>query len=186
MAHEIEAKVRVSDEAATLRAIAAAGAVPRGEWLESDAFFDHPDGRLRQGDSALRLRRRQALDDVARSRLASGTAAALTYKGPRQPGRMKVREEIEVAVPDPDAMVAILLRLGYRQTFDYEKRRRTWRLEGAEVTLDDVPRLGRFVEVEAASEADVDRLLDRLGFAGARRLTTSYLAMLAALGDPGQ
>lgn len=178
MASEIEAKVRVGDEAAVLRAIAAAGAEPRGAWIETDAFFDHPDERLRKGDSALRLRRRRPLDEVARSASASGPAAVLTYKGPRVAGRMKVREELEVAVPDAEAMEGILRRLGYQQTFCYQKRRRKWRLEGAEVTLDEVPRLGMFVEVEAASEDEVDRLLDGLGFAGVERLTTSYLAML--------
>lgn len=178
MANEIEAKVPVTDPAAVLQAIAAAGAEPRGSWIETDAFFDHPDQRLRKSDSALRLRRRQPLDDLAHAACAAGPTALLTYKGPRVAGRMKVREELEVALPDPEAMEGILLRLGYQQTFCYQKQRRTWRLEGAEVTFDQVPHLGTFVEVEAVTEDQVDRLLDRLGFADVERLTTSYLAML--------
>lgn len=175
MADEIEAKVRVTDAAAFEQALRALGAEYRGDWIETDTFFDHPDERLTQHDTALRLRLRRPRDAAAR---ATGPSVLLTYKGPRKAGRMKVREEHQVAVPDPDAMAEILRNLDYSKRFCYEKRRRTWALQGAEVTLDDIPHLGTFAEVEAPTEADVDRLLDALGFTGAPRITASYMQML--------
>lgn len=176
MAYEIEAKVRAGDVAALERRLEALGAEYRGAWLETDTFLDHPDGRLTEHDSALRLRHARPLDDAAS---ATGASALLTYKGPREKGRMKIRVEHQVAVPDPAEMVEILRGLAYRETFCYEKRRRKWRLEGAEVTVDEIPHLGTFVEVEAAGEAEVDRLLDALGFAGSPRITDSYMQMLS-------
>lgn len=181
MASEIEAKVRAADPSALERALEKLGAEDRGTWLETDSFLDHPDERLRRHDTALRLRWLRPLDRAAS---AIGASALLTYKGPREAGRVKIREEHQVAVPDPDAMVEILHGLGYVGTFCYEKRRHRWQLQGAEVTFDEVPRLGTFVEVEAANEDEVDRLLDALGFPGAERITTTYLEMLREkLGD---
>jgi len=182
MASEIEAKVRVTDAAALRRALESAGAAYRGAWVESDAFFDHPDERLRKHDTALRLRHRRPVDAPAQGLAAetgtAGGSALLTYKGPRKASHLKVREEHQVTVPDSEAMADILRGLGYRQTFCYEKRRCIWHLAGSEVTLDEIPVVGTFCEVEAGDEATVDRLLDALGFADAERLTDSYLHML--------
>jgi len=182
MASEIEAKVRVTDAAALGQALESAGAEYCGAWIETDAFFDHPDERLRKHDTALRLRLRRPADPTAHALVAQagepGGSALLTYKGPRRKSHLKVREEHQVSVPDSEAMADVLGGLGYRRTFCYDKRRRIWRLAGSEVTLDEIPVIGTFCEVEAADEASVDRLLDALGFAGARRLTDSYLGML--------
>jgi predicted adenylyl cyclase CyaB len=175
MGQEIEAKVRVSDAAAVERAVAALGAEYGGAWVEVDAFFEHPDRRLLDGDSALRMRISQPLDETAR-RLQR--AAMLTYKGPREPGRLKVRAEHQVNVPDPAAMREILRGLDYSEAFSYEKRRRRWRFEDAEITLDELPLLGFFVEVEAPDETRIDGLLDRLGLGDRDVLTTSYVQML--------
>lgn len=186
--NEIEAKVRVDDARALLRAIEASGAEYAGAWIERDAYFDHPDQRLRENDSALRLRERRPLDEAARALLASGgqggEAAVLTYKGPLQSGRLKVRQEHEVSVPEPKAMERLLGGLQYRRMLCYEKRRRKWRLEGVEITLDEIPEVGTFAEVEGPSEADVDRVLARLGLADEACITKSYLRMVTeALGD---
>ena len=175
MGKEIEAKVRVSDAAAVERAVAALGAEYGGAWVEVDAFFDHPDRRLLEGDSALRMRISQPLDETARR---IQRAALLTYKGPREAGRLKVRAEHQVDVPDPAAMREILRGLDYSEAFSYEKRRRRWRLEGAEITLDELPLLGFFVEVEAPEEGQVEKLIVRLGLGDREVLTTSYVHML--------
>jgi adenylate cyclase class 2 len=175
MGSEIEAKVRITDAPALRRALEKLGAEYRGAWLETDTFFDHPERRLMEHDSALRLRRRRPLDDVAGQ---IGASSLLTYKGPRRAGRMKVRTEHQVEVPDPVAMSDILCGLDYRETFTFEKRRRVWRVQCAEVTLDEVPRLGTFAEVEAAREDEVVRLLDALGLGRAEATTDSYVQML--------
>jgi adenylate cyclase class 2 len=175
MGTEIEAKVRISDVAALERSVAALGAEYGGAWVEVDAFFDHPDRRLMEGDSALRLRISQPLDERAHQ---IQKTAMLTYKGPREPGRLKVRPEHQVDIPDPAAMREILRGLDYSEAFSYEKRRRKWRIEGAEITIDELPLLGFFVEVEAPDEARIDGLLGRLGLGNGEILTTSYVRLL--------
>jgi predicted adenylyl cyclase CyaB len=117
----------------------------------------------------------QPLDDPARQARRS---VVLAYKGPRRESRLKVREEHQVDIPDPQAMIEILRGLHYSESFSYEKRRKRWRLEGAEITIDELPLLGFFMEVEAADEDTVERLLDRLGFQRAGHITTSYLHLL--------
>jgi adenylate cyclase, class 2 len=175
MAEEIEAKIRITEPRPVEQALEAAGAEPGGAWIETDTFFDRPDERLFRKDSALRLRRAQPVDDVAR---ASGESSLLTYKGARVEGRLKIREEHQVNVPDPSGMQLILESLGYEQRFCYQKRRRKWRLSGAEITIDEIPHVGQFVEVEAPSEAAVEELIDRLGLSRSEMTTKSYLSMV--------
>ena len=181
MATEIEAKVRIDDPAAVEQACRKVAAVYGGAWRQSDRFFDHPDHRLLDKDSALRMRDETPLDETARK---VGRQAFLTYKGPRRRGRTKVRAEYEVEVADPQMMATILAQLDYTETFSYEKRRRKWRLGEVEVTLDEVPQLGFFVEVEAPEEDRVEQTFERLGLGDRRPITDSYLQMLAEkLGD---
>jgi len=175
MGTEIEAKVRIADVATVERAIAALGAEYEGAWTEVDAFFDHSDHRLLESDSALRMRISQPLDEAARR---VQKAPMLTYKGPREPGHLKVRPEHQVDIPDPAAMRDILRGLDYTEAFSYEKRRRKWRIEGAEITIDELPLLGFFVEVEAPEEAQVEELIGRLGLGKGEMLTISYARML--------
>ena len=181
MAMEIEAKVHIDDPSAVEQSCRKLEAVYGGAWRQSDRFFDHPDHRLLENDSALRMRNEAPLDEAARK---VGQRAFLTYKGPRRTGRTKMRAEYEVEVADPEMMATILGQLDYTEAFSYEKRRRKWRLGDAEVTLDEVPHLGLFVEVEGPDEAQVEQTFDRLGLGDRQRITDSYLQMLTKkLGD---
>ncbi|MBN2584355.1 MAG: class IV adenylate cyclase [Planctomycetes bacterium] len=180
MSTEIEAKVRIDDAAAIDRRCRDLGAVYGGQWRQLDRFFDHPDRRLLESDSALRMRTDEPLDDTAQK---IGRRVLLTYKGPRRVGRTKVRTEYEVEVADPETMTRILGKLDYIETFSYEKRRRTWRLGAAEVTLDEVPDLGLFVEAEAPDEETVEETFERLGLGPLPRITDSYVRMLFARND---
>jgi len=181
MATEIEAKVHIDDSAAVEEACRKMSAVYGGAWRQSDRFFDHPNHRLLDKDRALRMRDEAPLDETARK---VGRQAFLTYKGPRRKGRTKVRAEYEVEVADPQMMATILAQLDYTETFSYQKRRRKWRLDEVEVTFDEVPHLGFFVEVEAPDEDRVEQTFERLGLGGRPLITKSYLQMLTErLGD---
>lgn len=175
MSEEIEAKVRIADAEAAIERIEALRPDYLGEWREIDTFFDHPDQRLIEADQALRLRIAEPLDEPARK---IGATAQLAYKGSRHEQRMKVRSEHQVAVSEPGPMRGILAGLDYWPMFRYEKRRRKWRVPAAEITLDRVPRIGAFVEVEADSEQRVDEVLAELGLGDAERITLSYVRLL--------
>ncbi len=175
MGKEIETKVRVDDEAAFVAAIDRLGATYRGAWSETDIFFDHPEQRLIEQDMALRMRLDVPLDEAARQ---GDHSPRLTCKGPREVGDLKVRVEHEVEVPDVSGMRDILHWMNYFEVFCYQKIRRRWNLDGSEITLDQVPLVGQFAEVEAADEQTVHSIIEQLGRQQAETLTESYVHLL--------
>jgi adenylate cyclase class 2 len=178
MAQEIEAKYRVADPAAFRERLAACGAQPGARVFEANRLFDTADRKLRAADCGLRVRTCRSLDD------AQHTSATLTYKGPRAAGEMKVREEVETAVTDPSAVATILERLGFNEVIFYEKRRESWRVDECEVCLDELPRLGWFIEIEGPSAPAVTSACDKLKLSGQTALSKTYVEMAAEHGAP--
>jgi predicted adenylyl cyclase CyaB len=171
MAVEIEAKMTVDSFEPVRAKLRGAGAAGPVEHFELNTFFDTEDRSLLAADEGLRLRRDR---DVA----AGGEKHVITYKGPRQPGPLKNREEVEVDVSDSTAAVQLLERLGYLRTLSFEKRRESWKLDNCKVELDEVPHLGRFVEVEGPDEPSVMRVREKLGLAHRPIVKSSYIALL--------
>ncbi|HZR99368.1 MAG TPA: class IV adenylate cyclase [Chloroflexota bacterium] len=167
---EIEVKYRLAgpEEAARLRArLAALGARPAGREAEDNVLFDHPDGRLLASHRVLRLRT-----------LDGGPGGRLTFKGPATyAGALKRRVEHETAVADVAAARAILEALGYVPTVAYAKQRETWRLDGAEVALDELA-FGHFCEIEGAPDA-IARVVAALGLAPEAAEPAGYPALTA-------
>ncbi len=170
---EIEAKLRIAAAGPWPGRLAALGAEPCLERArELDRVFDTPAGALRSAGVLLRLRRR-------------GNGGALTLKRPAAGGdaAYKVRDEIETGVADPDAMEAILLGIGLRPVFAYEKFRAGFRLDGALVLVDETP-IGDFLEIEGEPAA-IDRAAARLGFSRADFITASYRSLFLQCGGSG-
>lgn len=172
MPTEIEAKMRIGDPATVAALLREAGAAPLGEVLERNEFFDTAGNDLYRAGRGLRLR---TSIDIAGGRRRS----AITHKGPRQPGELKVREEIEVGVDDPDSARELLERLGLRRTLLFEKRRQSWRLDNCRVEIDELPHLGFFVEIEGPDEASIMEIRHRLMLAGSPLITKSYAHLVA-------
>jgi predicted adenylyl cyclase CyaB len=171
MAVEIEAKMTVDSFDAVRARLRGAGAAGPVEHFEINTFFDTEDRSLLAADEGLRLRRDR---DVA----AASEKHVITYKGPRQLGPLKSREEVEVEVSDPAAAVLLFERLGYLRTLSFEKRRESWKLDNCKVELDEVPHLGRFVEVEGPDEQSVMRVREKLGLSSRPIVRSSYIALL--------
>ncbi len=170
MAVEIEAKMRCDDPEALRRRLVEAGAARVGEVMETNIFFDTEDRSLLAADQGLRLR-------INRDP-AGGELIILTFKGPRQHGVLKSREEIELRVDSEENAALMLERLGYRRVLTFAKRRESWTLENCQVELDKLPRLGSYVEIEGPSEADVLRIRQRLALSDAAPIRASYIALL--------
>lgn len=169
MGDEVEVKVRVADAGAVRARLMALGATPGPRMAEVNRLFDWSDGRLRRDDCGLRLREERPL-------AGEGQRARLTWKGPRQrgPGGVKSREELECDVGEGATLAGILSRLGLAETVRYDKRREAWQLAGCEVVLDELPRLGWFVEIEGPDAAAVQALQERLGLPAADAVGESY------------
>jgi adenylate cyclase class 2 len=180
MAVEIEAKMKVDSFDAVRAKLRDGGASGPNQHFEVNTFFDTEDRSLLAADEGLRLRRdRDAAAGVEKN--------VVTFKGPRQPGPLKSREEVELEVSDSAAAVQLLERLGYLRTLSFEKRRESWTLDHCKVELDEVPHLGRFVEVEGPDEASVMKVREKLGLASRPIVKSSYIALLMShLQERGQ
>src|ERR1700722_7111130 len=100
MGLEIEAKMQVTDLAVVRARLKSAGAKFVGKRQETNIFFDTPDANLRASDKGLRLRGNRGLK-------TGHTEYVVTFKGPRRPGKLKSRPEIEFTVDDPDALTEV-------------------------------------------------------------------------------
>ena len=85
---EREIKLRFPSVEDARLAIMAAGCTPLlGRRLQEDALLDNPAEELRKRRCVLRVR-------------TEGGKSRLTFKGPVQPGPMKLREELETVIGD--------------------------------------------------------------------------------------
>jgi adenylate cyclase, class 2 len=170
---EIEAKMQVDDLGAVRSRLKAAGAKAAGTHLETNIFFDTPGAALRRADRGLRLR---ANREVKSKR----TVHIVTFKGPRQSGRLKRREEIEFEVVHPDAAIRVFRELGFGVSLRFQKRRESWTLGGCKIELDELPLLGTFVEIEGPGNRRIMQVRKRLGLADHPLITGSYASLMAA------
>ncbi len=177
MARELEAKFKVENFRALRKALRAAGGVYCGTALQLDTFFDTPNRDLHSSDRGLRLRRIRIL------RAAGGGGQSgwlLTYKGPREPNRRaKVRQEIQTAIADGEAMARILCAAGLQPVLEIEKRRASYKLGRCLVELDELPMLGCFAEIEAPSERALETARRKLGL-DSEPITDSYAHLALA------
>src|SRR4029453_2537071 len=89
----------------------------------------------------------------------------LTYKGPVQPGTMKIREEYETVIGDGEVIQHVFEELGLHVWFRYEKYREEYAVEDATIAIDETP-VGTFVEIEGGEEA-ILKMTEALGLSAA-------------------
>lgn len=183
---EVELKASLGDltaEELEKRALAL-GFLPEERVREEDVYFNGAERDFRRTDEALRLRGVWRLPDGGRESL-------VTYKGPKLDRVSSTRTEYEMAVSDGEAARKILEALGYRVFAVVDKVRRTFRLGGAALCLDEVTDLGGFLELELLVPGEEQReeavkrlmaLLEALGVSRERLTRRSYLELLASNG----
>jgi adenylate cyclase class 2 len=172
MPTEIEAKLRFDDFDLMRKRLVAAGARRRKSVFEVNTFFDTRTQKLLRNDKGLRLRENK--DD------ATGKSTyVITVKGPQLSGALKSREEHEINVEPGPAARELLLALGYEVILAFEKRRETWLLDDCHVELDELPVLGKFVEIEGADDATVFGVRKKLELDDEPLIRIGYSKMLA-------
>jgi adenylate cyclase class 2 len=182
MSIEIEVKIRLERPEPLRERLRQLGTPAGPPVLEINRIFDTADRRLLNADCGLRVR--EALPLPASPGAGSAVRPArLTFKGPRQAGNLKVREELETDVQNAAALIAILAQLDLREVVVFEKRRETWQVGPCIVTLDELPRLGWWTEIEGLHVRAVTDVQGRLGLADAAPVQESYVTMAATHGD---
>jgi adenylate cyclase class 2 len=181
MQYEVELKFPVADLGAIEARLVELGTRFDEAVTQVDRYFAHPARDFARTDEALRIRQ-------------VGNACYVTYKGPKVDAATKTRREIELPLgtgPETVLKWTVLLQaLGFTAAAEVRKRRRpghlVWRETDVEIALDEVDRVGTFVELETASDDDrVDSaralvlgLAKQLGLSGSER--RSYLELLLA------
>jgi adenylate cyclase class 2 len=165
---EREVKLAFDSAAAAREAVLATGATPiRSRRLQEDALFDTRDETLRQQRCVLRVR-----SDAGRS--------LLTFKGPVQPGPMKLREEHETVIADGDVIRRILEELGMHVWFRYQKYREEFAAADVTIAIDETP-VGTFIEIEGSEQA-IEATARALGRTSADFILDSYRALFVMRG----
>ena len=162
---EIEVKL-ASDDLDRLRNAGYELRLEKPRHFEDNWLLDFQDESLLKQGAALRVR-------------MVNNHGTVTYKGivkETHASPLKVREEIETNVTDPQRMIELLEHLGFRRFFRYQKYRTGYRVnkDGTEfkVVLDETP-MGKFIEIEG-DEASVLKALTSAGFSSEEFIRQSY------------
>src|SRR4051794_35303460 len=151
MSFEVEIKFREVDHGDLKARLARRGAQAGATIDQEDLYLSHPARDFARSGEVLRLRR-------------EGECHKITYKGPRQGGPTKTREEIEIGYDasgdNPLRMRRLWEQLGFRPVALLHKQRRPFHLvhqgRAIEVVLDLAGDLGAFAEVETIAHDDAD------------------------------
>ncbi|MEM9417650.1 MAG: class IV adenylate cyclase [Planctomycetota bacterium] len=168
---EVEAKLRLSNPQALRDKLAELDAVHDRDVVETNTYFDRPDGGLKSSDQGLRVR-------VEVNQATGKVDTVVTHKGPRAHGKLKSRSETEVGVNNARSAGQMLTALGYVPVLTFEKLRTRYLLDGCRVEIDTLPYLGTFVEIEGNTDDDVLAVQAKLGLGELPMIRASYIAML--------
>lgn len=157
---EIEIKFRLDDVASIARKLRKSGfRLTTRRTHEQNTLYDLEGSPLRQRGEILRLRK-------------YGNDWELTHKSKGKVGKHKTRIENQTKVAAGPQMEAIILALGYKPLFRYEKFRATWSDGQGAVVLDETP-IGNFGEIEGPPRW-IDRTARLLGIQPGDYMTQSY------------
>jgi adenylate cyclase class 2 len=163
---EREIKLPFQSAQEARQAILAIGATPLlGRRLQEDVLLDTDDEELRRRRCVLRVR-------------VENGKSRITFKGPVQPSRVRVREEQETVVGDGEVLLRVFQELGLHVWFRYEKYREEFAHEDVIIAIDETP-VGVFVEIEG-SERGIGETAAALGRTEADYLLDSYRALFLA------
>jgi adenylate cyclase class 2 len=151
---EVEVKAVVDDWESLRRRLVDAGATLMFSGRLEDRRYDRADRSLHARDELLRVRVLRRSD---------GARAELAWKGPTAfENGYKIREEIQTAAADPDALIGIVERLGFVLVKEIDRFVEQFQLGGATIRLERYPRMDDLVEVEGTPDA-IERIVKKLG-----------------------
>ena len=177
---EVEQKYPLLDRESVVGRIHEIGAKSLGTETNEDHYFNHPAKDFGETREALRVR------------LINGKAS-ITYKGPKMPGAIKARQEMEWSLGAEDSdgvkMRMLLTTLDFRPVAVVRKIRESFESVAnglpIYIVIDQVEGLGEFAEIEMicqdasgveSARTAIAELAQRIGLADPE--PRSYLTML--------
>ncbi len=178
---EVEVKLPVADMDGIKAKLLKMGFTESCFIQERDTYFDNAYGDIRANGEALRVRETK---DMAAGR----SRAQINFKGKKMDRQTMTRKELETGVEDGKICRSILQAIGYAPAEpEVIKDRTMLKKDGITACLDNVLGLGTFLEVEILVErevekdgalAQIERILNELGYQISDTVQTSYLSML--------
>ncbi len=147
---------------------------------EFDMYYNSEYHDVKKLGEALRIRKSM---DISSGRIQ----AQINFKGKKIDQVSMSRQEYETEVENPECMEQILIALGFSPVAGVEKTRCYMKRNEMTACLDQVDRLGNFLELEViASEESqreeylyaMEQLLKELGLSMEDTVQASYLSML--------
>ena len=177
---EVEIKLQVENKEKIEHDLQKLGFIPGYLVKESDIYFNSDTNDLRKRDMALRVR-------CCENLTTGETEAVMTFKGPKLDQVSMTRKELETEISNPLVCQEILQLLGYVLIYPVRKFRQYYHLENVTACVDQVEKLGDFLELEIIAEEEKERenallqieeILETLGYRIEDTIRTSYLSML--------
>lgn len=170
---EIEIKIKVKNLDHIRKQLEERGCVISDPRSQHDVIYSKGGSveewqSAKEGDVILRIRR---MEDRAQFNLKQQRSSEMDNL------------EYETEVKDPEAIHKILLALGYHPEVEVKKVRREGKLGEYEICLDEVEKLGSYIEVEKLTSDDADpkkvrdelfRVIESLGLSRNDEETKGY------------
>jgi adenylate cyclase class 2 len=166
---EIELKLKIDSLQPVAEKLKQLGAEFEGDFIQTDAYYDDSEDSLVNSDRCLRIRKHKN---------HLGQAIELTYKGARENHRFKSRREIGLKVEKAEELAHLLGELGYKEKLAFEKKRSLWNFAGCKVALDELPLLGKFVEIEGPDDMLIEEAQKLLGLDNIQHTPLSYAHLM--------
>ena len=166
---EIELKLKVDSLQPIAEKLKQLGAEFEGDFIQTDAYYDDSKDSLINSDRCLRIRKHKN---------HLGEAIELTYKGARENHRFKSRREIGLKVEKAEELANLFGELGYKERLTFEKKRSLWEFADCKVALDELPLLGKFMEIEGPSDDTIEQVQKQLGLANLKHIPQSYAHLM--------
>jgi len=164
---EIEIKILGINPDEISQKLADLGAEQTFKGLLKVRYFDTPEGEVRKREELLRVREFE------------GHEVEVCYKtNKRIEDGYKVYDEQHLKAENFDETTKMFEELGFEVTTYYEKKRTVFKLEGAEIVIDEYPKIPPFIEIEAENTQKIEELIEKLGLQNNERTSHTINGLL--------
>ena len=147
---EVEIKLPIHRRSSIERGLTTLGFIPGDLIRESDSYFTIDSHDFMKTDEALRIRESENFTKACITTL-------LTYKGPKLDDVSMTRKELETEIGNADICCEILYSLGYHKLSPVVKLRQYYHQDNVTACVDQVEKLGSFLELEIIVERESER-----------------------------